>query len=60
MTIVINLVLFLAIFGYATYTLIKFIKKSKVGKCSSCGSNQKCSTPIQKSHIFTSNDQHSN
>ncbi|RXK17767.1 FeoB-associated Cys-rich membrane protein [Macrococcus sp. DPC7161] len=46
MTLLINAVLILAIFGYAAYTLIKFFKKSKEGKCNTCSSNCHCETQI--------------
>ncbi|GGB10505.1 FeoB-associated Cys-rich membrane protein [Macrococcus hajekii] len=42
MSLLINLLLTLLIFGYAIYTLIKFFKKSKEGKCNSCSVNQDC------------------
>ncbi|MCD8844187.1 FeoB-associated Cys-rich membrane protein [Staphylococcus gallinarum] len=60
MTIIFNIILFAAIFGYAAYTLTKFIKKSKAGKCSSCGSSKHCNTPKPPSHIFSSNDHNYN
>ncbi|MBO1206093.1 MULTISPECIES: FeoB-associated Cys-rich membrane protein [Staphylococcus] len=44
MSVIINVVIFLAIFSYAGYTLCHFFKKSKDGKCSSCGSKNRCST----------------
>ncbi|MCH4986090.1 FeoB-associated Cys-rich membrane protein [Macrococcoides goetzii] len=42
MSILINVLLFVLIFGYATYTLYKFFKKSKAGKCNSCDLNDSC------------------
>lgn len=44
MTIIINIVISLAIFGYTIVTLTKFMKKSKEGKCSSCGSKEGCNS----------------
>lgn len=36
MSVIINILIFLAIFGYALYTLVKFFKRSKQGKCGTC------------------------
>ncbi|GEQ10265.1 FeoB-associated Cys-rich membrane protein [Staphylococcus xylosus] len=44
MTILINIIVFAAIFSYTVYTLTRFIRKSKSGKCSSCGSKDGCIT----------------
>jgi len=38
----INIVLGAVIFGYAGYSLTKFIKKSKKGKCAACSLNKSC------------------
>lgn len=32
-----------AIFGYAAYAMVKFINKSKKGKCAACDLNKSCS-----------------
>lgn len=42
MTVMINILIFLAIFGYALYTLGKFFKRSKQGKCGTCDINSDC------------------
>lgn len=42
MSIIINALLFILIFGYALFTLYKFFKKSKAGKCNSCDLNDNC------------------
>jgi hypothetical protein len=39
-----NIVIGLAIFGYAAYALVKFINKSKKGKCAACEQNKVCKT----------------
>lgn len=39
-----NIILGTAIFGYATYALIKFINKSKKGKCAACELEKTCSS----------------
>ena len=36
MTLLINVIIFVAIFGYAAYTLYKFFNRSTQGKCGSC------------------------
>ncbi|APR60116.1 FeoB-associated Cys-rich membrane protein [Staphylococcus condimenti] len=48
MTILINAVIILLIFGYAAYTLIRFFKKSKQGKCAACDINQGCGHAMPK------------
>lgn len=48
MAIFINIILFLAIFGYAAYTLTRFFRRSKEGKCGTCDVNQcGCETMIE-------------
>ncbi|ABD31862.1 virus attachment p12 family protein [Staphylococcus aureus] len=42
MSVIINILIFLAIFGYALYTLVKFFKRSKQGKCGTCDINRDC------------------
>ena len=44
MTIIINVIIFLAIISYVVFTLFNFFKKAKAGKCSSCGSKRGCHT----------------
>jgi len=44
MTILINVLIILAIFSYTVFTLTRFLKKSKAGKCPSCGIKDGCST----------------
>ncbi|MFQ3844807.1 FeoB-associated Cys-rich membrane protein [Staphylococcus pseudoxylosus] len=48
MTILINIIVFSAIFSYTVYTLTRFIKRSKSGKCNSCGSKDGCITERRK------------
>ncbi|MCM3690319.1 FeoB-associated Cys-rich membrane protein [Neobacillus niacini] len=36
-----------AIFGYAAWALVKFINKSKKGKCAACDLEKTCSTQSQ-------------
>lgn len=54
MTIIINILIFLAIFGYAAYVLIKHFKQSKSGQCGSCSSKCHCDDQIKstQSKIF--------
>ncbi|HCX9545411.1 TPA: FeoB-associated Cys-rich membrane protein [Staphylococcus aureus] len=42
MSVIINILIFLAIFGYALYTLVKFFKRSKQGKCGTCDIDRDC------------------
>ena len=44
MFILVNTILFIAIFGYTAMTLVKFFKRSKEGDCGGCKSNCKCDT----------------
>ncbi len=38
-----SIVLGIAIFGYAAWALVKFINKSKKGKCAACDIKESCS-----------------
>ncbi|HJV46231.1 MAG TPA: FeoB-associated Cys-rich membrane protein [Bacillota bacterium] len=40
-----NLLLGTAIFGYAGWSLYRFIKKSRDGKCAHCSVKDSCHTP---------------
>lgn len=42
-----NIIIGTAIFGYATYALIKFINKSKKGKCTACALEKSCSSQCE-------------
>ncbi|MBO1198169.1 FeoB-associated Cys-rich membrane protein [Staphylococcus simiae] len=42
MSIIVNALIFIAIFGYAIYTIVKFFKRSKQGKCGSCDTGSSC------------------
>ncbi|TDL98315.1 FeoB-associated Cys-rich membrane protein [Macrococcus brunensis] len=48
MSLFINILLALLIFGYAAFTLVKFFKKSKEGKCNSCSVNHDCGCDIPR------------
>jgi len=37
-----NILMGVLIFGYAGWTLVRFYRKSKEGKCSGCASKGKC------------------
>ncbi|HJV31039.1 MAG TPA: FeoB-associated Cys-rich membrane protein [Bacillales bacterium] len=37
-----SIVIGIAIFGYASWALLRFIKKSKKGKCAACEFNKSC------------------
>lgn len=39
-----NIVIGVAIFGYASWALVKFIQKSKKGKCAACDLQNSCSS----------------
>ncbi|WP_428909403.1 FeoB-associated Cys-rich membrane protein [Niallia sp. Krafla_26] len=39
-----NIIIGTAIFGYAGWTLLRHIKKSKQGKCAGCSKNDSCSS----------------
>ncbi|MDF2854589.1 MAG: virus attachment p12 family protein [Neobacillus sp.] len=39
-----NIIIGAAIFGYATWALVKFINRSKKGKCAACELEKSCST----------------
>ncbi|MDF2558510.1 MAG: hypothetical protein K0R71_2338 [Bacillales bacterium] len=41
---IINWVIGGAIFAYAAWQLVKFINKSRQGKCASCAAGKKCPT----------------
>ncbi|MBU8880054.1 FeoB-associated Cys-rich membrane protein [Bacillus sp. FJAT-29790] len=41
---VVNFIIGGLIFGYASWSLIKFIKKSKQGKCASCSAKKSCTS----------------
>lgn len=43
----INIVLGALIFGYAGYSLTKFVKKSKQGKCAACAINKSCASSCE-------------
>lgn len=40
----INILVGIAIFGYAAWTLIRYYQKSKQGKCAACSLNKSCNT----------------
>ncbi|PHK48697.1 FeoB-associated Cys-rich membrane protein [Staphylococcus edaphicus] len=44
MTLIVNILFIMAIFSYTIFTLTKFLKKSKAGKCTSCGIKDGCHT----------------
>lgn len=44
MTLIINIFIIVAIFSYTIYVLTRFLKKSKAGKCTSCGIKEGCHT----------------
>lgn len=39
----VNILIGGAIFGYAFWTIRRFVRKSKEGKCSGCGMSERCS-----------------
>lgn len=42
-----NIIIGAAIFGYATWAMVKFINKSKKGKCAACDLGKSCSSQSQ-------------
>ncbi|WP_075981554.1 FeoB-associated Cys-rich membrane protein [Bacillus massilinigeriensis] len=41
---IVNIVIGMAVFGYAGWALIRFINRSKEGKCAGCAVKNSCST----------------
>jgi hypothetical protein len=41
---IIDILIGTLIFAYAGWTLVKFIRKAKLGKCAACASNDTCQT----------------
>ena len=41
---IVNIIIGGIIFGYAGFALMKFLKKSKQGKCAACSINESCNT----------------
>jgi positive regulator of sigma E activity len=41
---IVNIVIGAGIFGYAGWSLFRFVKKSKQGKCASCEMRKGCET----------------
>jgi len=39
-----NIIIGAAIFGYASWSLVRFINKSKKGKCAACDLKNSCSS----------------
>ncbi|WP_099222121.1 FeoB-associated Cys-rich membrane protein [Listeria costaricensis] len=42
MSLIVNIVLAVLIFGYTFYALVRFFKRSKAGKCASCELEKIC------------------
>ncbi|TLS36930.1 FeoB-associated Cys-rich membrane protein [Pseudalkalibacillus caeni] len=40
----VNILIGVLIFGYAGWTLFRFVKKSRKGKCAACELNKSCTT----------------
>jgi hypothetical protein len=45
-----NIVIGAVIFGYAAYALVRYIKKSKKGKCAACSDHESFSSPCCSSN----------
>jgi len=39
-----SVILGVLIFGYAAFTLYRYVKRSKMGKCAGCSASKSCST----------------
>jgi hypothetical protein len=49
----INILIGGAIFGYAAWALVRFINKSKQGKCAACHAKKTCSSELNcQSKVF--------
>lgn len=46
---IVNLVIGTAIFGYAGWAFVRFINKSKKGKCAACQLQKSCSNDCESS-----------
>ncbi|MBC1522061.1 FeoB-associated Cys-rich membrane protein [Listeria aquatica] len=42
LTLLLNILLGACIFGYTAYALIRFVKRSKKGKCAACELEETC------------------
>lgn len=51
MGLAINILIGVLVFGYATWTLTSFIRKSKKGKCASCELNKNCQSSCDSNHV---------
>lgn len=59
---VVSVILGALIFGYAVFTLYRFVKRSKMGKCAGCSLSKTCSsacTSNEQKVSFTTNFPHS-
>ncbi|WML51485.1 FeoB-associated Cys-rich membrane protein [Neobacillus sp. PS3-12] len=45
-----NIVIGAVIFGYAAYALVRYINKSKKGKCAACSDHESFSSPCCSSN----------
>ncbi|MGF9963697.1 FeoB-associated Cys-rich membrane protein [Bacillus rhizoplanae] len=43
---IVNILIGAVVFGYAGYTLINFVKRSKKGKCAACSLNKSCESNV--------------
>jgi hypothetical protein len=50
-----NIVIGAIIFGYAAYAFVRFINKSKKGKCAACSDKESISSPCCGSNHKTKN-----
>lgn len=48
MNTLVNIVIGALIFGYAAWTIYRFVKKSKQGKCAACALKEGCPSNKQK------------
>ncbi|UJF35748.1 FeoB-associated Cys-rich membrane protein [Paenibacillus hexagrammi] len=48
-----NIVIGFLIFGYAGWSLVRYVRKTKQGKCAACSLNQSCSSICSE---FTASD----
>lgn len=48
-----NIIIGTAVFGYASWALIRFINRSKQGKCAGCAVKNSCSSSCNETDIVT-------
>lgn len=47
----VSIIIGVLIFGYAIFTLYRFVKRSKMGKCAGCALSEKCPSSCSTSSL---------